>query len=218
MTKKIQGNEDIKNKSKGNIIDYIETMKWKYGEGPKPRSVVDEIPILKTNINNKMSKTEEYDTYFNKKSPKYYKKPKVRGSGTMDIAWDLPSEVEEDLYGKYLDLLKRGELLPGTSFEIFERDYSLMGLEALKKKKRMEDQILSNAIAKIDNAMSGLSGILNLNSGGPVKNRPREPKIKKLNLADYFKLGMTVAELSPQERELVNNLLKKTLNPKIREN
>ena len=27
---------------------------------------------------------------------------------------------------------------------------------------------------------------INLAGGGPVKNRPKEPKVKKLNIADYF--------------------------------
>ena len=216
MTKKISGNHDIQNRSKeGNIIDYIATKKWDNGDGPKPSSVVRDLPILRNNINNKkpkMSFTEEYEMLYGKP------KSKRPGSGTMDIAWELPSEVEEDVYGKYLDLLKGGDLTPGTSFEDFEKNYSDYDAKLLKKKKDVDELRLSNAIAKIDNAMSGLSGILNLNSGGPVKNRPREPKIKKLNLADYFKLGMTVAELSPQEREVVRNLIKKTLNPKIREN
>jgi hypothetical protein len=80
----------------------------------------------------------------------------------------------------------------------------------------MQDMILSNALQKIDMAMSGIMSTLNLEGGGPVKNKPREPKIRTINLSDYFKLGMTVAELTPSERQLVNALLKRTLgkNPK----
>ena len=137
-----------------------------------------------------------------------------RGSGTMDIAWELPHEIEEDVYGKYLELLKSGDLAPNTSFERFEKLYHDFGVDIISKKKRMDDQILSSAIAKIDDAMSGISGISSMGGGGSVKNKPREPKIKKLNLAQYFKLGMTIAELTPHERELVNDLLKKTINPK----
>ena len=44
--------------------------------------------------------------------------------------------------------------------------------------------------------------------------RDLEPKIKKLNLADYFKVGMRVADLTPSERQLVSELLKKTLGGK----
>jgi hypothetical protein len=125
-----------------------------------------------------------------------------------------PHEIEEDLYGKYLKLLKSGDLAPNTSFERFEKLYHDFGVDIISKKKRLDDQILSSAIAKIDDAMSGISGISSMGGGGSVKNKPREPKIKKLNLAQYFKLGMTIAELTPHERELVNDLLKKTINPK----
>jgi len=55
---------------------------------------------------------------------------------------------------------------------------------------------------------------INLAEGGPVKNRPKEPKgVKKLNIADYFELGRTVASLSPAERETVSILVKKMLRP-----
>jgi len=55
---------------------------------------------------------------------------------------------------------------------------------------------------------------INLAGGGPVKNRPKEPKgVKKLNIADYFELGRTVASLSPAERETVSILVKKMLRP-----
>ena len=89
-----------------------------------------------------MSKQDEYNTYFNKKSPKYYKaeKPKpikpdlVNGHSdwfpedfdieAIDPSWWLPEndkKVEADsLYEKYLELLKEGNLLPGTTFQMFE--------------------------------------------------------------------------------------------------
>ena len=35
-------------------------------------------------------------------------------------------------------------------------------------------------------------------------------KIKKLNLADYFQYGMKIADLTESEREVVNDLLKKS--------
>ena len=55
---------------------------------------------------------------------------------------------------------------------------------------------------------------INLAGGGPVKNRPKEPKgVKKLNIADYFTIGRTVASLNPMEREIVSTLVKKMLRP-----
>ena len=215
----MKNNFKVTRSSKDNkILDYIATKNYEYGDGPKPRSLVHDLPILQNNINNrkpKMSKTEEYDTYFNKKSPKYYKNRingKVRDPGTVDIAWELPSEIEEDVYGKYLDLLKSGDLTPGTTFENFEKNYSDYDAKLLKKKKDIKEMRLSNAIAKIDNAMSGLSGLMHMGGGGPIKNKPKEPKIKKLNLADYFRVGMRVTDLTPSERELVSELIKKSLS------
>ena len=56
---------------------------------------------------------------------------------------------------------------------------------------------------------------IDLGGGGPVKNRPKEPKeVKKLNIADYFEVGRTVASLSPYERQIVSALVKKMLSPK----
>ena len=228
MKKIIQGTNPTQNSSTGNIIDYIKTKNWVYGDGPKPRTMVHDLPILENNINkpvvtpNKMSKADEYNAYFNKESPKYYKNvrdpSKSRDSSTVDIVWDLPSDIEEDVYGTYLRLLKGGDLTPGTSFEEFEKNYSNYDAKLIKKKNDLKEMRLSNAIAKIDDAMSGIASVMNLGGGGPVKNRPREPKIKKLNLADYFKVGMRIVELTPAERELVSELVKKSLNPKIKEN
>ena len=202
MKKIIQGKNSSENKSKGNVLDYIAKVKYDYNDGPKPRFVVREPFSMVNMIPKATERVRDKQKTMN------------RGSGTIDIAWELPHEMEEDVYGKYLELLKSGDLAPNTSFERFEKLYHDFGVDIISKKKRLNDQILSNAIAKIDNAMSGISGISSMGDGGSVKNKPREPKIKKLNLAQYFKLGMTIAELTPHERQLVNDLLKKTINPK----
>jgi hypothetical protein len=55
---------------------------------------------------------------------------------------------------------------------------------------------------------------IDLAGGGAIKNRPKEPEgVKKLNIADYFTIGRTVASLSPMEREVVSTLVKKMLRP-----
>ena len=55
---------------------------------------------------------------------------------------------------------------------------------------------------------------IGLKDGGPVSNKPRDPKgVKKLNIADYFEIGRTVASLNPMEREVVSTLVKKMLRP-----
>ena len=87
--------------------------------------------------------------------------------------------------------------------------------ENLTKRTIIDDIILSSAMNKISDAMSGVSGLLarsRLNSGGSIKAKIKQPKqIKRINLADYFKAGIRVADLSPQERTQVNSLLSKML-------
>ena len=198
----MKNNIKVTKSSKDNkILDYIATKNWEYGDGEKPKNIVRE-PFSMVNMIPKATHSDAQSH------------PSVnRGSGTMEIAWDLPSEIEEDVYGKYLDLLKSGDLTPGTSFENFEKNYSDYDAKLLKKKKAIKEMRLSSAIQKIDNAMSGIMGTLNLGDGGS-SNKPRPPKIKTLNLADYFKVGMRVADLTPSERQLVSELLKKTLSRK----
>ena len=54
---------------------------------------------------------------------------------------------------------------------------------------------------------------IELKSGGKVVDirsysKLKEPEIKKINLADYFEFGKTVASLTDAEKEVVNNLLR----------
>ena len=87
--------------------------------------------------------------------------------------------------------------------------------ENLTKRTIIDDIILSSAMNKISDAMSGISGLMarsRLNSGGSIKAKIKQPKqIKRINLADYFKAGIRVADLSPQERTQVSSLLSKML-------
>ena len=60
---------------------------------------------------------------------------------------------------------------------------------------------------------------IKLKDGGKVIQfsdyfKSKEPKIKEINLADYFEFGKTVASLTDAEREVVNNLLKMSLGKK----
>ena len=116
---------------------------------------------------------------------------------------------------------------PGKSFRDFLKDQKLIDSES---KKRFDESVLSGALAKIDSRMSG---IMSMAMGGVIKDptytyysdggkttKPKDPtpKVRKLNLADYFKYGMTIAELSPYEREVVNDLLKKTFSKSSTDN
>ena len=116
---------------------------------------------------------------------------------------------------------------PGKNFKDFLKDQKLIDAES---KKRFDESVLSGALAKIDSRMSG---IMSMAMGGVIKDptytyysdggktsKPKDPtpKVRKLNLADYFKYGMTIAELSPYEREVVNDLLKKTFSKSSTDN
>ena len=116
---------------------------------------------------------------------------------------------------------------PGKSFRDFLKDQKLIDAES---KKRFDESVLSGALAKIDSRMSG---IMSMAMGGVIKDptytyysdggktsKPKDPtpKVRKLNLADYFKYGMTIAELSPYEKEVVSDLLKKTFSKSSTDN
>jgi len=114
---------------------------------------------------------------------------------------------------------------PGKEFREFLKEQ-----EYIRKQdeQKFKDIVLAGALGKIDDAMSGImsmamGGIIRdpsytYYSDGGSTSKPKEPatKIKKLNLADYFQYGMKIADLTESEREVVNDLLKRTLgkNPK----
>ena len=108
---------------------------------------------------------------------------------------------------------------PGKSFREFLREQNLINES---RKKKFEDMVLSGALAKIDNVMSGIMSMARnqFSDGGSSKNKPKDPTnaVRKLNLADYFRYGMTLAELSDQERELVNTILKKSFSKSSTDN
>jgi hypothetical protein len=58
---------------------------------------------------------------------------------------------------------------------------------------------------------------INSESGGKVikfSDYHKPKKIQKINLSDYFDLGRTLSSMSKSERETLNWLLNKSLNPK----
>ena len=91
-------------------------------------------------------------------------------------------------------------------------------------KKKYDEIVLSGALAKIDNVMSGImsmakGGIIKdptytyYSEGGSSKKPPiKDPiPVKKIDIMDYHKLGMALADLSEYERDLIKDLLEKTL-------
>ena len=116
---------------------------------------------------------------------------------------------------------------PGKNFKDFLKEQKLLNKQ---KKEKLDNMILANAVGKIDTAMGGImralvakGGIIRdpsftyYDDGGVVINKPKGPK-KLLNISDYFRLGATVAELTPYERELVTELVKKTFSKSSTDN
>tara|TARA_R110002020_G_scaffold474887_2_gene707840 strand:+ start:7 stop:348 length:342 start_codon:yes stop_codon:yes gene_type:complete len=58
--------------------------------------------------------------------------------------------IRENLFEEYLELLKAGELLPNTSFEMFEQNYSDFDTDFISKiKKRIRDRNRLEGIASL---------------------------------------------------------------------
>jgi len=98
-------------------------------------------PILKNNINKKVAK----------KIPVIPPKPDLPNGhsdwnaddwiDSIDPSWWLPEndkrvQVEENLFEEYLRLLKEGELLPGTTFQMFEKNFMDYDTETISKTKK----------------------------------------------------------------------------------
>ena len=99
---------------------------------------------------------------------------------------------------------------PGKEFREFLKEQEYIRKQDEQKYK---DIVLAGALGKIDDAMSGIMSTVRggFDDGGST-SKPKDPatKIKKLNLADYFQYGMKIADLTESEREVVNDLLKKS--------
>ena len=140
---------------------------------------------------------------------------------------DLEEEfevIEVPILMKEFEIFKNNN--PGKNFEDFLKEQKLIQKQ---RKKQLDQIMLSSALNKIDDAMGGImqnlakGGIIRdpsftyYDDGGVVKNKPKGPK-KLLNISDYFRLGATVAELTPYERELVTELVKKTFSKSSTDN
>jgi len=107
---------------------------------------------------------------------------------------------------------------PGKEFREFLKEQ-----EYIRKQdeRKFKDIVLAGALGKIDDAMSGIMSTVRsgFDDGGST-SKPKDPatKIKKLNLADYFQYGMKIADLTESEREVVNDLLKKSFGKNYSDN
>ena len=81
---------------------------------------------------------------------------------TIDPSWWLPEDdkkvqVEENLFDKYLEMLKSGELLPGTTFQMFEKNFMDYDTETISKIKKEINKRM--AAKKINEGLAALIGI-----------------------------------------------------------
>ena len=142
----------------------------------------------------------------------------------------VASASDDPLYKVYIKEIELGNLTPDIPFDKWRDQYEEIQLEGpLSKKNKdepfneIEQIILSSALEKIDNAFQGISGLVarqKLEGGGKIikfsdYKKPRRG-VREIDLASYFKVGQTIANLTESERDLVNELLRRSLgkNPK----
>ena len=124
--------------------------------------------------------------------------------------------VEKALEGRG-DLSEKEELLKLADMEkerfYFEIDL-IQTLREKYKEERKDNQTFSDWLkSKPDDYLRRIS----MDKGGKVINfidyaKMKEPKVKKLDLASLFAdQAKTIASLTPQERDAVNDLLKRTM-------
>ncbi len=174
-----RGGSDTKVASKNSkMLQYINDMNIVYGD-KKATKEDAEAAAKRIEVRPKeMSYQDEYNFLYNKKSPKYYKniakgpKPTPNGPTTLtsddwdliidstnfpyelfDDEWMKPKkrvQVEENLFDKYLELLKAGELAPNTSFEMFEKNYHDFDTDVISKiNKKVRDKKKIEGLASI---------------------------------------------------------------------
>ena len=203
----------------------------KYDE---PRSMVNE-PIKNNKLNprqykqmmNYLVRNKNKDSIDERRVPLKKKSdtkvpPKIaKSKEDMEEEFEV---IEIPIVMKEFEIFKNNN--PGKNFEDFLKEQKLIQKQ---RKKQLDQIMLSSALNKIDDAMGGImqnlakGGIIRdpsftyYDDGGVVKNKPKGPK-KLLNISDYFRLGATVAELTPYERELVTELVKKTFSKSSTDN
>jgi hypothetical protein len=166
-------------------------------------------------VNDPRSMEQELEDF---KAPVKKKPPTKVVKSKKDLEEDFKVIEIPIIMKEYEEWIKNN---PGKEFREFLKEQ-----EYIRKQdeRKFKDIVLAGALGKIDDAMSGImsmamGGIIRdpsytyYSDGGSTSN-PKDPakKIKKLNLADYFQYGMKIADLTESEREVVNDLLKRTFS------
>ena len=160
-----------------NAMERIKRINYEFGvDKERPKHLEDK------NIYSFEERFEKNSKNINKHKPKKVaEKPKSNGKYTMptinmdSFDWDIwlrekmgsdyetleeekkrRTQVEENLMDKYLELLKAGELLPGTTFEMFQKNFYDFDTEVFTKiKKRANEK----------KRVEGLAALLGVNPG-----------------------------------------------------
>jgi len=150
---------------------------------------------------------------------------RTKGPSTWEIIYDSMTPYEKGQW----NLEKRKQGMDGRTGDPLPKekpkkeepykyhiDLSVLEEESAKpvvQDNFMEDKLnnllLDSAMRKIADANSGIGGIsprmlYAMNSGGPVDDGPP-------TLEEYLKLGITLANLTPSEQKVVQDLLNRTL-------
>ena len=224
MKKKIQGNPYIENQQ-----EFIDRQLYNFSDTKmdKPKHMNNKNMISYDNPKDDFELIYKTMTPFEKGHFNSTQNKKIKIKGSDPSSMILVAGTTDDEDKKYFEEQKKKGKIPITidldKFLDEKEEFELGGDPDVKLKRQiMQDNILSGALQKIDMAMSGIISTLNLAGGGKVVDlsqyrKDKQPvKPKQLNLADYFKVGVAIADLNESERRLVNDLLDRTLgkNPK----
>jgi len=194
-----------------------------------PRSMEQELEDFKAPV--KKPNAAELERILTRPKPSQTRRAPLKKKPNTKVV-KSKEDLEEDfkvieipiIMKEYEEWIKNN---PGKEFREFLKEQ-----EYIRKQdeRKFKDIVLAGALGKIDDAMSG---IMSMAMGGIIKdpsytyysdggsaNKPKDPatKIKKLNLVDYFQYGMKIADLTESEREVVNELLKKSFGKNYSDN
>ena len=194
-----------------------------------PRSMEQELEDFKAPV--KKPNAAELERILTRPKPSQTRREPLKKKPNTKVV-KSKEDLEEDfkvieipiIMKEYEEWIKNN---PGKEFREFLKEQ-----EYIRKQdeQKFKDIVLAGALGKIDDAMSGImsmamGGIIRdpsytYYSDGGSANKPKDPatKIKKLNLADYFQYGMKIADLTESEREVVNDLLKKSFGKNYSDN
>ena len=174
------GGSDTKVMSKDSkMLQYINDNNIVYGDKKATKTEIEDASKRLEARPKEMSYQDEYKLLYGKEPKKIAKKipvipPKpdmVNGHSDWNTedwlesvdpgGWvnDRKVQVEENLFDKYIELLKSGQLLPGTSFEMFEKNYLDFDSDVISK---INKKVLENK------KREGLASILALSPGNKI--------------------------------------------------